>query len=129
MSHTRDAWNETFAMLREMGTPTNTIVHCVSGGPREAETALELGCHLSFSGIVSFKAADDVRAAAAITPSDRLLIETDSPFLAPVPFRGKDNEPSWVTHVGAAVASVRGDEVADIALLTWENAHRVFAIQ
>ena len=125
--HTRDAWDDTFDMLCAIGVPERTIVHCFSGGPVEAARALELGCYLSFSGIVSFKSADDVRAAAAMTPPDRLLVETDSPFLAPVPFRGKDNEPCYVGHVGTALADARGVRVEEIAQLTSANAVRAFA--
>lgn len=126
--HTRDAWDDTFEVLSDVGVPALTIVHCFSGGPSEAVRAIEIGCHLSFSGIVSFKAADDLRAAAAMTPPDRLLIETDSPFLAPVPFRGKDNEPAHVAHVGAAVAAARGMSIEDVAELTATNARRVFGL-
>ncbi len=127
--HTRDAWDDTFAVLADVGVPERTIIHCFSGGPSEAARAIELGCHVSFSGIVSFKAADDLRDAAAMTPPERLLIETDSPFLAPVPFRGKDNEPANVAYVGAAVAAARGMSVEAVAELTAANARRVFNLK
>ena len=84
--------------------------------------AVERGAALSFSGIVTFKTADDVRAAAAACPPDRLLVETDAPYLAPVPHRGKPNSPAFVPVVGAAVAEARGVAVADVEALTWENA-------
>jgi len=90
-------------------------VHCFTGGPAEAERALALGAHLSFSGIVSFKNADDVRAAAAITPADRMLVETDAPFLAPVPHRGRKNEPAFVVDVGAALAAATGRDIEAVA--------------
>src|SRR5207342_3046048 len=89
--HTRDAWDDTFRVLEDAGVPERTVFHCFTGGPDEARRALDLGCWLSFSGIVSFKNADDVRAAAAITPLDRVLVETDAPYLAPVPHRGREN--------------------------------------
>jgi TatD DNase family protein len=125
--HTRDAWDATFAMLHECGVPRRTIVHCFSGGPPEAERALALGCLLSYSGIVSFKAADELRAAAAITPPDRVLVETDAPYLAPVPYRGKPNQPAYVVTVGVALAAARGEAAADTARLTAANATAAFS--
>jgi TatD DNase family protein len=113
--HARDAWDDTFRVLEEEGIPSRTIVHCFTGGPAEAERALGLGAHLSFSGIVSFKNADDVRAAAAITPADRMLVETDAPFLAPVPHRGRKNEPAFVADVGAALAEATGRDLGAVA--------------
>ena len=124
--HTRDAWDATFAALHEHGVPRGTVVHCFSGGPTEADRALELGCSLSFSGIVSFKAADELRAAAARTPADRVLVETDAPYLAPVPHRGKANQPAYVADVGAALAAARGEAVADTARITAANAAATF---
>jgi TatD DNase family protein len=113
--HSRDAWDDTFRVLEEEGIPPRTIVHCFTGGPAEAERSLALGAHLSFSGIVSFKNADDVRAAAAITPADRMLVETDAPFLAPVPHRGRTNEPAFVADVGAALAEATGRDLGAVA--------------
>ncbi len=124
--HTRDAWEPTFALLAERGTPRRTVVHCFSGGPAEAERSLALGCALSYSGIVSFKAADDLRAAAAMTPSDRVLVETDAPYLAPVPYRGRPNEPAYVVAVGEALAAARGESPADTARCTAANATAMF---
>ena len=88
--------------------------------------ALDLGCDLSFSGMVSFKAASDLRAAAALVPQDRMLVETDAPFLAPVPFRGRTNEPAFVVHVGEALATARGEALLAVASATAQNAERVF---
>lgn len=113
--HTRDAWDDTFRVLEEESLPPRSIVHCFTGGPAEAERALALGAHLSFSGIVSFKNADDVRAAAAITPVDRMLVETDAPFLAPVPHRGQKNEPAFVADVGVALADATGRDLEAVA--------------
>jgi TatD DNase family protein len=124
--HTRDAWDATFDALRAHGVPRRTIVHCFSGGPDEADRALALGCLLSFSGIVSFKAADDLRAAAARTPADRLLVETDAPYLAPVPYRGQANQPAYVATVGEALAAARGDDAAETARVTAANATAAF---
>ena len=91
------------------------MFHCFTGGADEARRCLDLGAFLSFSGIVTFKTADDVRAAAALCPLDRLLVETDAPYLAPVPHRGKPNEPAFVPLVGAAVAEVKGVAVDAVA--------------
>lgn len=124
--HTRDAWDDTFRVLRDEGAPGRTIFHCFTGGVDEAERVLELGAYVSFSGIVSFPNAGDVRDAARIVPADRLLIETDAPYLAPVPHRGKPNEPALVGVVGAALAAARGAEPEAIAALTSENAGRVY---
>ena len=125
--HTREAWDDTFDILRSTGGVDRTIFHCFSGGPDEARRALDIGAYLSFSGIVTFKKADDLRAAAAITPLERLLVETDAPYLAPVPHRGRQNEPAFVPLVGAAIAAARGVAVEEIERHTWDNASAVFA--
>ncbi|MEM7092661.1 MAG: TatD family hydrolase [Actinomycetota bacterium] len=124
--HTRDAWAETFEILDREGSPAQTIFHCFTGGPDEARAGLERGGFLSFSGIVSFKSARDVQEAAAICPSDRLLVETDSPYLAPAPYRGKTNQPAWVARVGEVVAEVRGEPVEAISEATWANTHAAY---
>ncbi len=113
--HTRDAWDDTFRVLAEEGVPRRTVFHCFTGGAPEAERALALGAALSFSGIVSFKNADDVRAAAGVCPPDRMLVETDSPYLAPAPHRGKENEPAYIGIVGAALAAAVGRDAAVVA--------------
>ena len=127
--HTREAWDDTFDILRAEGVPERTVFHCFTGGPEEARKSLALGASLSFSGIVTFKGAGDVREAAALCPPDRLLVETDSPYLAPQPHRGKQNLPAYVSLVGAAVAAAQGSDVADVELLTTENAARLFRLQ
>jgi len=124
--HSRDAWDDTFAVLADAGVPARTVFHCFTGGPAEARRALDLGAHLSFSGIVSFKNADDVRAAAALAPLDRVLVETDAPFLAPVPHRGKPNRPAWVVEVGVALAAAMDRPVDEVAAATRRNATEVF---
>ena len=113
--HTREAWPETFDILAAEGVPPRTVFHCFTGGPDEARRCLDLGAVLSFSGIVSFPIATDLHAAAQLCPIDRLLVETDSPYLAPVPHRGKKNQPAWVVDVAAALAAVKGVAVADVA--------------
>jgi TatD DNase family protein len=129
MIHSRNAWDETFRVLDAEGLPARTIFHCFTGGPDEARAALDRDCYLSFSGIVSFKSADDVRAAAALAPADRVLVETDSPYLAPVPPRGRANEPANVSIVGAALAAARAVDAEEIADLTRANAARVFGVE
>jgi TatD DNase family protein len=124
--HTRDA-DDTFRVLEDEGVPARAVFHCWSGGPAEAARALDLGAYLSFSGIVSFKNADDVKAAAALVPIDRVLVETDAPYLAPVPHRGKPNEPAWVAEVGVALAAATGRETAEVAAATRANATTVFS--
>jgi TatD DNase family protein len=120
--HTREAWDDTFAVLAAEGMPARTVFHCFTGGPEEAGRCLDIGASLSFSGIVTFKRADDLRAAAALCPLDRLLVETDSPYLTPEPHRGARNTPALVAVVGAAVAAVKGVDVQDLARATSANA-------
>jgi TatD DNase family protein len=126
--HTREAWDDTWAVLRAEGVPARTVFHCFTGGPKEARLALDLGALLSFSGIVTFPGAHEVRAAAALCPLERLLVETDAPFLAPVPHRGKPNSPALVPIVGAAVAAARGRPIEEIEAATWVNSERVFCL-
>ena len=116
--HTREAWDETFTILDVEGVPRRTVFHCFTGGVDEAEACIERGAYLSFSGIVTFPSATDIHAAARLCPADRLLVETDSPYLAPVPFRGRRNQPALVVHVGEAVARIRGVSVAELAMTT-----------
>ncbi|HUJ22356.1 MAG TPA: TatD family hydrolase [Bryobacteraceae bacterium] len=123
--HTREAWDDTLAAVREHGLPFGGIMHCFTGGPKEAEQALALGFHLSFGGIVTFPKANGVRQAAASTPEDRLLVETDAPYLAPVPHRGKRNEPAFLVETVRRLAEVRGVTADNIALLTSRNFDRL----
>ena len=108
--HTRDAWDDTFAILEREGLPERTVFHCWSGDTAHARRAVALGATLSFSGTVTFAKADDLREAAAATPLERIVVETDSPFLTPHPHRGKRNEPAYVRLVSEAVARVKGIE-------------------
>lgn len=125
--HTREAWDDTFEVLTTQPRPDRIVFHCFTGGPAEARVALDLGAWISFSGIVTFKGADDVRAAAAAAPLDRILVETDAPYLAPVPHRGTPNQPAHVVLVGAAVAALRGVSTGVVEDATWANAHAVFS--
>lgn len=125
--HSRDAWDDTFAILAEQTVPARTVFHCFSGGPQEAERALEMGCMLSFSGVVTFKNANALRDAAALAPLDRIVIETDAPFLTPVPHRGKKNEPSYVGLVAAQIAQVKDLPVEQVFQATTHTATRLFA--
>jgi TatD DNase family protein len=124
--HTRDAWADTFDVLRAEGTPKRTIFHCFTGGAEEAQTCLDLGAFLSFSGIVTFKTATDVHAAAILCPLDRMLAETDSPYLAPVPHRGRTNQPAYVTHVVQYLADLRAEPTERIRAATAGNACLAF---
>ena len=126
--HTRSAWPETFALFDELGMPERTVIHCFTGGPDEARRCLDLGAHLSFSGIVTFKGAPEVREAAALCPLDRLLVETDAPWLAPVPHRGRPNQPAFVTIVGEALADALGVQLGQVAESAWNNAARVYRL-
>ena len=126
--HTREAWDDTFAILRAEGAPERTVFHCFTGGPTEARLCLDLGASLSFSGIVTFKTAGDVRDAAALAPLDRMLVETDAPYLTPVPHRGTPNQPAYVTLVGAALASVKGVPIEEIERATWDNTAALFGL-
>jgi len=121
--HTREAWTDTFALLEQFWAPPNPggIIHCFSEGPREAGQALALGFHISFGGIVTFPKATHIQEAARTVPADRLLIETDAPYLAPVPKRGKRNEPAFITETARKIAELRSANVVDIASLTANN--------
>lgn len=126
--HTRDAWDDTFEVLDEMTTPRRTVFHCFTGGPREADRALARGALISISGIVTFAGAGELREAVLAAPLDSLMVETDSPYLAPVPHRGRVNCPALVGVVGAAVAEVRGVAVAEVAAATTATARRFFGL-
>ncbi len=126
--HTREAWDDTFDILAAAGVPDRTIIHCFTGGPEEARRCLDLGAVLSFSGVVTFKNAADVREAAVLCPLDRLLVETDTPFLTPVPHRGTLNEPSRVPLVGAAIAQLKQVETSVLAEHATRNTRAAFAL-
>jgi len=125
--HTREAWDDTLALIEQHWTPHSIggIMHCFSGGPEEARRALDLGFYLSFGGIVTFPKALAVQEAAKITPRDRILIETDAPYLAPVPKRGKRNEPALMVHTARKLAELRGESYEDLCALTTANFRRL----
>ena len=122
MIHTRSAWPETFEILDREGIPTRVVFHCFTGGVDELEQCLARGALVSFSGIITFRRADDLREAASACPLERLLVETDSPYLAPVPYRGKPNRPALVPLVGAAVAKVKGLPVDEVEAMVWKTS-------
>jgi TatD DNase family protein len=123
--HCRDAYDDLERVLREESTSSpRGVVHCFTGTAAEARRMLDLGFALSFSGIVTFKNAASLREAARIVPADRLLVETDAPFLAPVPVRGRRCEPAFVVETARRLAIVRGDDLAELCAATVENARR-----
>ena len=125
--HTRDAGDDTLEILRsENAEKCGGVIHCFTETMDFAEKALELGFMISFSGIVTFKTAEAIREVAKHVPDDRLLIETDSPYLAPVPYRGKQNWPALVKHIAETLAEVRGTSVEDIAKISKNNYFRLF---
>jgi TatD DNase family protein len=127
--HARDADDDMAAILEdEMGKGAFTaVLHCFTSTRKLAETGLALGLYVSFSGIVTFKNSDELRAIARDVPDDRLLVETDAPFLAPVPYRGKRNEPAYVAETAKVVAEVRGITPAQLGALTSANVFRLFS--
>jgi TatD DNase family protein len=127
--HVRDADDACAQVLAEEGVPAaGGVIHCFTGDWPRASRYLDLGMHLSVAGVVTFKAADDLREAVRRVPRDRLLVETDCPFLAPVPFRGKRNEPSYVAHTAAKVAELWGAPAEEVGAITSENARRLFSL-
>ncbi|MBL8206790.1 MAG: TatD family hydrolase [Blastocatellia bacterium] len=131
--HTRDAEDDTIQILRESwsergGKEFGGIIHCFTGTQKLADAALEMGFHISFSGVVTFKNANELRAIAERVPFDQLLIETDCPYLAPVPYRGKRNEPAFVKETAAFLANLRGISFEEMATLTSTNFKRLFQL-
>jgi TatD DNase family protein len=125
--HTREAEDDTIAMLREeRASEFGGVLHCFTGTPRLAQTALELGFYISVAGIVTFPKAAELRETIGTVSLDRLLVETDSPFLAPVPYRGKRNEPAYVARVVAALAELHRIDAVEAARRTSANFHRLF---
>lgn len=127
--HTREAEEETIQTLKENLPARRGVFHCFSGSKNLAREALELDFFISFSGIVTFKKAVDLREVAAEVPLDRLLVETDCPFLSPIPFRGKRNEPAHVVEVAKCLAAIHGVEVEEIARVTTENFVRFTGVE
>jgi TatD DNase family protein len=125
--HMRDTFEDVYSRLKNFSLRGGQgVIHCFTGTEQQGRAFLDLGFYLSFSGIVTFKNSEELRGVAKIVPDDRLLIETDSPYLAPVPHRGKQNEPAWVAEVNRCLAEVRGMDSAGLAELTSQNAERLF---
>jgi TatD DNase family protein len=127
--HTRDAWEETFKILADQGTGRlGGVFHCFTGGPKQAARALAMGFMVSFSGIITFPKAEEIRSAVRETPLDRILIETDSPYLAPQGFRGKRNEPGHVLWVAQKIAEIKQIPLEEVASRTTRNARSLFSL-
>jgi TatD DNase family protein len=128
--HIRDAHADAQAILAEEagGGPTDGVVHCFTGTVADAQRYVELGLHISFSGVVTFKSAGEIRDAAAWVPLERLLVETDCPYLAPVPLRGRRNEPAFLVHTARAVAAARAMETDALAAAASDNTRRLFRL-
>lgn len=126
--HTRDAWEETFAILDSEGVPRRTVFHCFTGGPAEADAALQRGALLSISGIITFGSARELVEAVRRTPIERLMVETDTPYLAPVPHRGRANQPAWVSLVGSRVAEVKALSIAEVSAVTEATTRKFYAL-
>ena len=123
-----DAWGDLLALIEEHWSPHNFggIMHCFSGTPEQAVRSVAAGFHLSFAGNLTYPRSTGIREAATVAPVDRILIETDAPFLAPIPHRGQQNEPALVTHTAAALAALRNISLEELAVLTTENFRRLF---
>jgi TatD DNase family protein len=127
--HCREAFDELFSSIKKVGlSPRGGVMHCFTGNSDEARRSVDLGLMISFSGILTFKNADPIREAAKVVPEDRLLVETDCPFLAPIPNRGKPNEPSFLPFTAKALAVVLGKEFSEVASLTTHNAIEFFKL-
>ncbi len=128
--HTRDAWADTLDVLRSHWAPRGVpgIMHCFTGNVEQARECLDMGFYLAFGGVVTYPKAAEVREAAHSVPGNRLLLETDAPYLAPVPQRGKRNEPSFVAHTAAAVAKAREEALEELAAQTTANFERLFGL-
>jgi TatD DNase family protein len=128
--HTREAWDDTFTLLERHWKPHGLpgIMHCFSGGPEEARRSLDLGFYLAFGGVVTYPRALNVQEAARMVPLERILVETDAPYLAPVPRRGKRNEPALMVHTAAKLAELRGISAGELAAATSQNFDRVAGI-
>ncbi|WP_294013657.1 TatD family hydrolase [Streptomyces sp.] len=126
--HDRDAHDDVLRVLREEGAPEVTVFHCFSGDAAMARTCAEVGWYLSFAGPVTFKPNDELRAAAAVCPQDRVLVETDAPFLTPMPFRGRPNAPYLVPHTMRSLAATRGEDLDELCAAVAANTRRAFSL-
>lgn len=127
--HTRDALQDTYEIIREVGVgPRGGIMHSFSGTLEEAQAFIDLGMFISFSGVVTFKKAFELQEAAQMLPLDKILVETDAPYLAPVPKRGKENKTAYTRYVAEKIAELRGISIEEVAEATYSNAVRIFGI-
>ncbi len=127
MVHTRGSSDDTYNLLKPFADAGGRgVIHCFTGSPDDAKKYLDLGFYISASGIITFKKSDELRTVFADIPLDRLLVETDAPYLAPVPFRSKPNEPAFVKYVAEKLAEIKGVSVDEIAKVTTENFHRLY---
>ena len=128
--HTRDAWIDTLDVLRAhwAGNDLPCVMHCFTGNAEQARECIDLGFYLAFGGVATFPKAEEIRQAARITPSDLLLIETDSPYLAPLPHRGKRNEPAFVAHTAKVIAETRAVSIEQLGAETTANFERLFSV-
>ncbi|GHN23501.1 TatD family hydrolase [Lactobacillus delbrueckii] len=126
--HTRDAFADCWQILKEADLEYGAVLHSYNGGPEWTEKFLDLNVNFSFSGVVSFKKAAEVHESAKMVPLDRLLVETDAPFLTPVPYRGRQNEPGYVRYVAQAVADLKGLDLAEVAEATYANTMRIYGL-
>jgi TatD DNase family protein len=126
--HQRDAWADTLKILRPYSGRVRGVFHCFNGSLEQAQEATELGHYISFTGMVTFKNASDLRQTAARLPSDRIMVETDAPYLAPVPYRGKRCEPAFVQEIASAIARVRNSTLESFSTQTTKNAERFFGL-
>ncbi len=127
--HTRDAWDDTLDMLRSESKSSRTVIHCFTGGVEEARKCLDLGFYLSFSGVVTFKKSLELQEAAKFCPLDRMLLETDSPFLAPVPVRGSTNEPRNIPLIGQFISDLKEIGIEELRSTISTTSKRVFSLQ
>ncbi len=129
--HVRDAHGDTFALLKERADKNRlpkSVLHCYSGSAEMAREYVKLGCYISFTGVITFKNASKILEAVKAVPKDRLMIETDCPYLSPVPYRGKRNQPAYVAKVAQAMADIRGAGYDEVCDYTFENGRRFFGI-
>lgn len=124
--HCRDAFSEVHGIIEETGVGSRAILHCWTGGTRWTKRFLDLGVTFSFAGPIAFETGETIRLGAQLVPPERAMVETDTPYLAPPPHRGEQNEPAWVAFVGAALATVWGMPESEVAAITSANAARVF---
>ena len=124
--HQRDAEQEVLDILRSFGKPLNGVLHCFTGNWRYAQAILELGMHIGLGGAITFKSRTDLHEASSLIPIDRIILETDSPFMAPAPYRGKRNEPAYVREIAERLAELREIDVKSVSDATTENAMRLF---